>query len=112
MKNNETITEYAGLGEQDEILENKVAEIVAKFNAENNADFIYVGDDYYWAVRSEHDPDLEADFDMAVVYDDESMVTSHTPAEEALVNDILDAMQECSARQGFPESLRFSDYED
>lgn len=112
MKKHETITEYSALGEQDEILETKVKEIVAKFNADNQQDFIYTGDDYYWSVRSEHDPDAEADFDMAVVYDDEAMITSNSPAEEALVNDILDAMQECSTRQGFPESLRFSDYED
>lgn len=112
MKKHETIIEYSALGEQDDILKAKIEEILAYFNEANNTDFIYEGDEYYWGVRSEQDPEMVTHFEMAVVYDDEYMAIAKSPAEEVLVNAILDAMQECSNRNGFPESIRHSDYED
>lgn len=112
MKKHETMIEYSALGEQDDILKSEIEEILAKFNTANNTDFIYEGDEYYWGIRSEQDPDMVTHFEMAVVYDDEYMAIATSPEEEALANEVIDAMQKCSARHGFPESLRHSDYED
>jgi hypothetical protein len=113
MAENKEITEYYGLGEQDEILENKISEILEKFNSANDTNFFYSFEDegYCWSV-SESQEHKASNFFMTVIFDDECMVTTQNDAEKNLVEEILDAMQEYSNRQGFPESLRLSDYED
>lgn len=114
--------EYLGLGEQDFILQEEISGIISEYNASNNTSLVFsmeIEDDLeedeiatyegYWSVREN---DLGTGFRMLVVFDDESYVIVRNPEEEALANRILDAMQESSNRQGYPESLRMSDYDE
>lgn len=107
--------EYAGLGEHDEDLQVELEEILAKFNEEQNTNFVYLPEmgefEGYWSVRSSEDPNA-GDFRMFVVYDDETEAYAYNDAQKDLVEAVLDAMQECSARQGFEESIRYSDFYD
>lgn len=122
MKKNEKMIEYLGLGEQDFILQEEISGIISEYNASNNTSLVFsmeIEDDLeedeiatyegYWSVREN---DLGTGFRMLVVFDDESYVIVRNPEEEALANRILDAMQESSNRQGYPESLRMSDYDE
>lgn len=122
MKKNEKMIEYLGLGEQDFILQEEISGIISEYNASNNTSLVFsmeIEDDLeedeiatyegYWSVREN---DLGTGFRMLVVFDDESYVIVRSPEEEALANRILDAMQESSNRQGYPESLRMSDYDE
>lgn len=122
MKKNEKMIEYLGLGEQDFILQEAISGIISEYNASNNTSLVFsmeIEDDLeedeiatyegYWSVREN---DLGTGFRMLVVFDDESYVIVRNPEEEALANRILDAMQESSNRQGYPESLRMSDYDE
>lgn len=122
MKKNEKMMEYLGLGEQDFILQEEISGIISEYNASNNTSLVFsmeIEDDLeedeiatyegYWSVREN---DLGTGFRMLVVFDDESYVIVRNPEEEALANRILDAMQESSNRQGYPESLRMSDYDE
>lgn len=121
-KKNESMIEYLGLGGEDALLQKEITEIVAEYNASNNASLVFsmeIEDDLeedevedyegYWSVR---DNDLGTGFHMFVFYDDEAHVIVRNLEEEALANRILDAMQESSNRDGYPESLRMSDYDE
>lgn len=109
------VIEYSGLGEHDEDLQVELEEILSKFNEAQDTNFVYLPEsgefEGYWSVRSSEDPDA-ADFRMFVVYDDETEAYAYNDAQKALVEEVLDAMQECSERDGFEESLRHTDFYD
>lgn len=107
------VIEYEGLGEHDEDLQVDLEEILAKFNEANDTNFVYLPEtgefEGYWSVRNSEDQEVTG-FRMFVVYDDETEAYAYNDAQKELVEEVLNAMQECSARQGFDEPLRLTDF--
>lgn len=105
---------YFGMGKQDETLKDEISEIVENYNHTNGTSLSYlpVNNGNYWSVRDIESNPTATSFYMFVVYDDQADVIAHNPAEERLVESILDAMQENCTRNGYFDSARMSDDED